>query len=72
MDFEKCDDAGMNRFRKQMLLVSLSSVEGAPDHLRASDSAEHLGLILGSQKHPDDLLKHFGSLTDLAQPGAQR
>jgi DNA repair protein RadC len=29
----------------------------------ALDTAEHLGLILGSQKQADALLKHFGSLT---------
>jgi hypothetical protein len=28
----------------------------------ALDTAEHLGLILGSQKAADTLLKHFGSL----------
>ena len=33
----------------------------------ALDSAEHLGLILGSQKSADALLKHFGSLTVLAR-----
>jgi DNA repair protein RadC len=35
----------------------------------ALDSAEHLGLILGSQKAADTLLSHFGSLTVLAQSG---
>jgi hypothetical protein len=34
----------------------------------ALDSAEHLGLILGSQKAADALLEHFGSLTVLAGP----
>jgi DNA repair protein RadC len=33
----------------------------------ALDTAEHLGLILGSQKQADALLKHFGSLTVLAR-----
>jgi DNA repair protein RadC len=33
----------------------------------ALDTAEHLGLILGSQKQADALLKHFGSLTILAR-----
>jgi DNA repair protein RadC len=33
----------------------------------ALDSAEHLGLILGSQKSADALLKHFGSLTVLSR-----
>jgi len=33
----------------------------------ALDTAEHLGLILGSQKQADALLKHFGSLTLLAR-----
>ena len=33
----------------------------------ALDSVEHLGLILGSQKQADALLKHFGSLTALAR-----
>jgi hypothetical protein len=33
----------------------------------ALDSAEHLGLILGSQKSADALLKHFGSLPVLAR-----
>ena len=33
----------------------------------ALDSAEHLGLILGSQKQADALLQHFGSLTALAR-----
>ena len=32
----------------------------------ALDAAEHLGLILGSQKAADALLEHFGSLTVLA------
>jgi hypothetical protein len=33
----------------------------------ALDTAEHLGLILGSQKAADTLLKHFGSLAVLAR-----
>ena len=33
----------------------------------ALDTAEHLGLILGSQKQADALLEHFGSLTVLAR-----
>jgi hypothetical protein len=33
----------------------------------ALDTAEHLGLILGSQKQADALLDHFGSLTVLAR-----
>jgi hypothetical protein len=33
----------------------------------ALDSVEHLGLILGSQKQADALLKHFGSLTGSAK-----
>ena len=33
----------------------------------ALDSAEHLGLILGSQKSADALLKHYSSLTVLAR-----
>ncbi|MBV8227345.1 MAG: DNA repair protein RadC, partial [Verrucomicrobia bacterium] len=37
----------------------------------ALDSAEHLGLILGSQKGADALLKHFGSLTVLARASVQ-
>jgi DNA repair protein RadC len=37
----------------------------------ALDTAEHLGLILGSQKQADVLLKHFGSLTVLARASVQ-
>jgi DNA repair protein RadC len=37
----------------------------------ALDSAEHLGLILGSQKAADTLLSHFGSLTVLARASVQ-
>ena len=37
----------------------------------ALDSAEHLALILGSQKSADALLKHFGSLTVLARATVQ-
>jgi DNA repair protein RadC len=37
----------------------------------ALDTAEHLGLILGSQKQADALLKHFGSLTVLARASVQ-
>jgi DNA repair protein RadC len=37
----------------------------------ALDSADHLGLILGFQKHADALLKHFGSLTALARASVQ-
>jgi len=33
----------------------------------ALDTAEHLGLIVGSQKQADALLKHFGSLTLLTR-----
>jgi DNA repair protein RadC len=33
----------------------------------ALDSMEHLGLILGSQKQADALLKHFGSLNQLSR-----
>jgi len=33
----------------------------------ALDTTEHLGLILGSQKQANALLKHFGSLTVLAR-----
>jgi len=33
----------------------------------ALDTAEHIGLILGSQKQADALLEHFGSLTVLAR-----
>jgi DNA repair protein RadC len=35
------------------------------------DTAEHLGLIVGSQKQADALLKHFGSLTVLARASVQ-
>ena len=35
------------------------------------DSAEHLGLILGSQKQADALLKQFGSLTVLARASVE-
>jgi DNA repair protein RadC len=35
------------------------------------DTAEHLGLILGSQKQADTLLKHFGSLTVLARASVE-
>src|SRR5215469_12258890 len=34
-------------------------------------TAEHLGLILGSQKQADALLEHFGSLTVLARASVQ-
>jgi DNA repair protein RadC len=37
----------------------------------ALDTGEHLGLILGSQKQADALLKHFGSLTVLARASVQ-
>jgi DNA repair protein RadC len=37
----------------------------------ALDSAEHLGLILGSQRQADALLKHFGSLNQLARASVQ-
>ena len=37
----------------------------------ALDSIEHLGLILGSQKQADALLKHFGSLNQLARASVQ-
>jgi len=37
----------------------------------ALDSAEHLGLMLGSQKQADALLEHFGSLTVLARASVQ-
>jgi DNA repair protein RadC len=37
----------------------------------ALDSVEHLGLILGSQKQADALLKHFGSLTVLARASVE-
>ena len=37
----------------------------------ALDTAEHLGLILGSQKQADALLDHFGSLTVLARASVQ-
>ncbi|HYZ74738.1 MAG TPA: DNA repair protein RadC, partial [Chthoniobacterales bacterium] len=35
------------------------------------DTAEHLGLIVGSQKAAEALLKHFGSLTILARASVQ-
>ena len=37
----------------------------------ALDTAEHLGLILGSQKAADALLDHFGSLAVLARTSVQ-
>jgi DNA repair protein RadC len=37
----------------------------------ALDTAEHLGLILGSRKQADALLKHFGSLTVLARASVE-
>jgi DNA repair protein RadC len=37
----------------------------------ALDSTEHLGLILGSQKAADALLKHFGSLAVLARASVE-
>jgi DNA repair protein RadC len=37
----------------------------------ALDTAEHLGLILGSQKAADVLLDHFGSLTVLARASVE-
>jgi DNA repair protein RadC len=37
----------------------------------ALDTGEHLGLILGSQKQADALLRHFGSLTVLARASVQ-
>ena len=37
----------------------------------ALDTAEHLGLILGSQKTADALLEHFGCLTVLARASVQ-
>jgi DNA repair protein RadC len=35
------------------------------------DTTEHLGLILGSQKAADNLLKHFGSLAVLARASVE-
>src|SRR6201981_3045615 len=37
----------------------------------ALDSAEHLGLILGSPKQADALLSHFGSFTSLARASVE-
>jgi len=37
----------------------------------ALDTAEHLGLILGSQKAADTLLKHFGTLAVLARASVE-
>jgi hypothetical protein len=37
----------------------------------ALDTAEHLGLIVGSQKQADALLDHFGSLTVLARASVE-
>jgi DNA repair protein RadC len=37
----------------------------------ALDTAEHLGLILGSRKQADALLEHFGSLTVLARASVE-
>src|SRR3984893_10033871 len=37
----------------------------------ALDTTEHLGLILGSQKAADSLLKHFGSLAVLARASVE-
>jgi DNA repair protein RadC len=37
----------------------------------ALDTAEHLGLVLGSQKQADALLKHFGSLNLLASASVE-
>jgi DNA repair protein RadC len=37
----------------------------------ALDTVEHLGLILGSQKAADTILKHFGSLAVLARASVQ-
>jgi DNA repair protein RadC len=37
----------------------------------ALDTTEHLGLILGSEKAADTLLKHFGSLAVLARASVQ-
>jgi DNA repair protein RadC len=37
----------------------------------ALDCAEHLWLILGSQKQAEALLKHFGSLNQLARASVQ-
>ena len=37
----------------------------------ALDTAEHLGLILSSQKQADTLLKHFGSLAVLARASVE-
>ena len=37
----------------------------------ALDTAEHLGLILGSQKQADTLLRHFGSLNRLVRASVQ-
>jgi hypothetical protein len=37
----------------------------------ALDTTEHLGLILGSQKQAEALLKHFGSLTVLASASVE-
>jgi len=35
------------------------------------DTAEHLGLIVGSQKQADALLEHFGSFTSLARASVE-
>src|ERR1700693_6225990 len=38
----------------------------------ALDSAEHLGVVLGSQTDANALLKHFGSLAILAQASVEQ
>jgi DNA repair protein RadC len=50
-----------------------SSVQGrlATYGSEALDTAEHLGLILGSQKQAETLLRHFGSLNRLARASLQ-
>jgi hypothetical protein len=60
-------------YQPPTLLVSLflgSGTAGTHDS-EALVSAEHLGLILGSQKAADTLLKHFGSLAVLARASVQ-
>jgi DNA repair protein RadC len=57
-------------------LASSSHCSSAQERLvtygsEALDTAEHLGLILGSQKQADALLKHFGSLTVLSRASVE-
>ena len=66
----------LDELQNKPLLPSSSHCSSVQERLvnygsEALDTAEHLGLILGSQKQADALLKHFGSLIVLARASVQ-